>query len=50
MVLAEEDRTRVGDHFYLGPGRMAPVAQHLQDFICGSVIRFRRDAPALNAA
>jgi hypothetical protein len=46
MVLAEEDRTRVGDHFYLGPGRMAPVAKHLQDFTCGGVVRVHRDPPA----
>jgi len=47
MVLAEEDRARAGDHFYLGPRRMAPVAQHLQVFICGEVVPFRRGAPAL---
>jgi hypothetical protein len=50
MVLAEEDRARAGDHFYLGPRRMAPVAQHLQVLICGEVVPFRRDTPALAVA
>lgn len=27
MVLTEEDRARAGDHFYLGPRRMAPITQ-----------------------
>src|ERR1700730_18008726 len=49
MVLAEEDRARVGDHFYLGPGRMAPVARHLPAFTCGEVVPFHRDAPTLAA-
>jgi len=50
MVLAEEDRARAGDHFYLGPRRMAPIAQLLQVFMCGEVVPFRRDAPALAVA
>jgi hypothetical protein len=50
MVLAEEDRARAGDHFYLGPRRMAPVAQLLQVFMCGESVPFRRDAPALAVA
>jgi len=49
MVLAEEDRARAGDHLYLGPRRMALVAQLLQAFMCGEVVPFRRDAPALAA-
>jgi hypothetical protein len=49
MVLAEEDRARAGDHFYLGPRRMAPVTQLLQVFICGEVVPVRRGAPALAA-
>jgi hypothetical protein len=50
MMLAEEDRTRAGDHFYLGPRRMAPVTQLLQVFICGEIVSFRRGAPALATA
>jgi len=46
MVLAEEDRARAGDHLYLGPRHMAPVAQLLQVFMCGEVKPFRRGAPA----
>jgi hypothetical protein len=49
MVLTEVDRACAGDHFYLGPRRMAPVTQNLQAFICDEVVPFRREAPTLAA-